>query len=124
MKRLIEFAILGFILIAISLLATHIPYSDKVCHVIGGIAVAWLFEPLFSKNYSSKKSLGFWLAIIGVVSTVGIAWEIAEHLSSVYSPVYLPKFLKYFYGGDLSDTLRDLVADISGSLIYLFYRSR
>ncbi len=124
MKRIIEFSIFGIILTALSYFAADVSYANKIIHTIGGIGVAWLFEPLFLKNYSSRKSIAFWLSLIGIASFVGILWEFAEHLSSVYSPIYLPKLVTYFYGGGISDTLKDLASDILGSLLFLTYRSR
>ena len=94
-----------------------IPYLDKIFHFLGGAIAGWVGVELYR---SKKESLGSWIYFLSVISfavSIGVLWEYAEYLSSVYSPDYFPSILKYFYGGGISDTLGDLVADTIGAIL-------
>ena len=101
------------------------PHIDKVYHTIGGIALGWFFYIYFSLDefqFSKFKKL---LVIVSSTCLVAVCWEYFERLSSLYSPEYAPWLFRWIRGGDLNDTLLDILAGISGSLIFgIFYTSK
>ncbi|HVZ10999.1 MAG TPA: hypothetical protein VG941_01055 [Candidatus Paceibacterota bacterium] len=98
----------------------YIPHLDKIFHFFGGGIAAWFCIEWLRARKPSFHVQKSWLATAGLVLAIGLVWELAEHLSSVYSPVYAPWFLKYFYGGDTLDTIGDVIADLAGALVIIF----
>lgn len=98
-----------------------LPYLDKVLHVTGGFIVAWFFSLFFYSELANFTSLKKILLLVSTVALIGVVWEFAEFLSGAYSPHYFPALYKYFHGGDLIDTLLDLVADLVGGACYSLY---
>lgn len=87
---------------------------DTFFHLIGGVFAAWC-GCLFFRD----KAKIFSLAML-----IGVGWEFAEHLSSVFGPTYWPTIYLYYHGGGLVDTLHDLIADFLGAVVFilLYYR--
>lgn len=93
-----------------------IPHFDKFMHFIGGAIAAWFFVYYFRRDFRETdrwSKVRFILAIIGAVTFVGVVWEFGERLSTLYAPHW---FRHYFYGGDLADTLTDILSDILGGV--------
>ncbi|OGN27611.1 MAG: hypothetical protein A2941_01280 [Candidatus Yanofskybacteria bacterium RIFCSPLOWO2_01_FULL_49_17] len=94
-----------------------IPHLDKALHVIGGAIASWFFLEYFRDDF---QKIGPWtkfrylLAVIGSAVLVGLIWEFAERLSSLYGTSLMRRYL---YGGDVDDTLIDLAADIVGAVL-------
>lgn len=95
----------------------HIPYLDKILHVAGGIAAAWFVLALMQREITHMSGWKQMLIIVGISALVGVAWEWAEFASN-YTQYSHPTWYFYFHGGDLADTMRDLVADIAGALLF------
>ncbi|MEK7125047.1 MAG: hypothetical protein AAB864_01485 [Patescibacteria group bacterium] len=93
------------------------PLFDKVLHLAGGFAVAWLAHALFRSSVTHLSPVPRIVFIAGVVALVGVAWEIAEFLSNRAQDVF-PLFYRYFHGGGLADTLADMTTNVIGALIY------
>jgi hypothetical protein len=110
----------GLLLIFIALIVGEyyglyysIPYFDKAMHVIGGAVAAWFVLALLQEEITHMAGWKQVLIVISVTAFIGIVWEWAEYLSQ-YTQYNYPLFYKYFSGGDLPDTLSDIVADIVG----------
>lgn len=98
---------------------SHIVYLDKVYHALGGMVLGWFFFRYFNGPDFKLTPLNLIFTTVAAVCFFGVIWEFAERLSSVYSPVYFPSLYQYFHGGDLNDTLFDLVADMLGGLLFV-----
>lgn len=93
-----------------------IPYFDKIMHAVGGAVAAWFALALMQDEVTH---MAWWkqaLIFISVAALIGVVWEWAEHLAN-YTRTSYPLFYKYFSGGDLADTLGDLVADTLGAVV-------
>lgn len=97
-------------------LYARIQELDSILHVLGGIAVAWTVLALFQdtiRRLSTAKKL---LVIVGITGIVGILWEFAEYLSNFSKNTY-PLLYHYFHGGGPTDTLIDVIADVTGGIL-------
>jgi len=94
-------------------------HFDTVLHFIGGFLIAWLALSILGKKINSYSKAGAIILVIILVLTVGIVWEIAEHISGRYGQEYFPLIYGYFHGGDPKDTMIDLVADSVGGLLFI-----
>lgn len=90
-----------------------IPYLDKIFHFVGGAIAGLFFASYFRSDFSSSR-FRYILAVTGAALLAGVLWEFAERLSSIYGTPWLKH---YFYGGNINDTLLDLVADLAGTLL-------
>jgi uncharacterized membrane protein YeaQ/YmgE (transglycosylase-associated protein family) len=90
-------------------------------HLVGSTALAWLLSTLASRQKEVLSYRSYLVFIVGAVLIFGVVWEILEYLSGEYMKGTL--IYAYYRGGDLQDTLSDLVADMTGAVIYmLIYR--
>jgi len=100
-------------------------------HFLGGFFVAMLMvhylkvEELRIKN----NELGIikkCLIMVGVVSFIGVIWELAEYLASqtLIEPMYKYFQIKAYFIGDLDDTINDLLMDILGAFAWLAVSKR
>lgn len=87
---------------------------DTLFHFVGGGFAAWC-----GSLVSRKK-----VAVFLVAMFISVVWEVAEHLSTIYGPVYWPAIYRYYHGGGFVDTVGDLWADFFGAVtfILLYYR--
>jgi len=87
---------------------------DTGFHFLGGVFAAW-----FASLFTNRQLRVF----IGVV-LIGLLWELAEHLSTVYGQTYWPVIYVYYHSGSLVDTIHDLIADALGGIIFIliYYR--
>ena len=95
-----------------------IPHIDKVFHFSGGLALGWFFCLFLGVR---NLPIASWKKILIVVSAtcfVAVCWEYAERLSSLYAPHYAPWLYHWFNGGDLDDTLLDILAGMMGGLVF------
>ena len=94
-------------------------WLDTAFHAIGGFLLAW-----YMWRWTADVAMPFdmrMLVILSLAVAVGVVWEWAEYLSS-FSRESIPTLYRYFHGGNLADTLKDLVADSLGALAYLALR--
>ena len=94
------------------------PHIDKVFHFAGGFALGWFFYVYFSLGSAPMSTFKKFLVIVTSTCFVAVLWEYAERLSSLYSPQYVPWLYHWFQGGDLDDTLLDILAGMSGSFLF------
>ncbi len=120
--------ILGILLLIVAIFVgtyfgiyDKVPHFDKVLHLVGGAIVAWFFSDWFLWEYKLTRFQKIILMVAGA-ALVGTLWEFAERLSSIYSPGRFPLLYKYFYGGDLNDTLGDLAADLVGAFTFSVFK--
>lgn len=102
------------------------PSFDKILHVAGGLAMAWLALALLQNDITHLPAWKQFLIVISVATFVGVVWELAEYLSG-FSRESIPLLFRYFSGGDLVDTLGDLFADIVGGsafALWALYKER
>ena len=100
-----------------------IPHFDKVVHVCGGLAVAWMAFTLIQDHIVSMSTLKQLLVIVSVACFVGVLWEFAEYAANFTQHSY-PWFYHWYHGGDLADTLGDLAADIVGGAVFALWALR
>ena len=93
------------------------PLFDKLMHLLGGFALAWLAHALFRHSLAKLPLMTRLVFFAGGVALVGVGWEIAEFLANDAQDVF-PIFYRYFHGGGLGDTLADMTTNIIGALIY------
>ncbi len=94
-----------------------IPHLDKVYHFSGGFALGWFFYIYLVKNSSIPKFKQF-IIVLSATCFIAVLWEYAERLSTLYSPQYFPIVGRWFQGGDLNDTLLDILAAIIGASVF------
>ena len=92
-------------------------HFDKVMHILGGLAVAWMVMSILQNDISRMSMAKQAMIIISVTCMVGVLWEFAEYLSNFTRYSY-PWWYHYYHGGDLADTLGDLIADIGGAVLF------
>ncbi len=125
----------GFVLIFIGTfifaeysLSIRVPQSDKLLHILGGVIAAWLVYIHYRHIHVHLELPHLRLLIVAGVALIGVVWEFAEYLSGNYGGLLFSLLQKYFYGGDLTDTLGDLAADLLGAFIFVLvvglYRKR
>ncbi|HXV26741.1 MAG TPA: hypothetical protein VD862_01815 [Candidatus Paceibacterota bacterium] len=95
-------------------------HFDTLMHLLGGFVIAWFVAELLEHDVRKVTVYGALGLIVGATALVGIAWELAEYGSGLLfadaESGLLNLFYRYFHGGDLGDTLLDLIADILGAL--------
>ena len=96
-----------------------LPQSDKILHVLGGIIAGWLVFVHYRDVHVHLELPHLRLLIVAGVALIGVIWEFAENLSLNYSMQISPVLFKFFHGGDLTDTLGDLGADLLGAFIFV-----
>jgi hypothetical protein len=105
-----------------------LPQSDKLLHVAGGMIAAWLVYIHYRHIHIHLELPKLRLLIVAGVALIGVIWEFAEYLSANYGALISPLLVRYFHGGDLTDTLGDLGADLLGAFIFVLmvglYRKR
>ena len=97
-----------------------IPHFDKALHVTGGLIVAWFFSIFFKKDLVGVSWFHRFLILVAMAGLVGLLWEFAEFGSSFLAPAH-PILHRYFFGGDLTDTLTDLMSDLVGGMLYTLF---
>ena len=95
-----------------------LPHIDKVYHFVGGFALGWFFYIYFSFKESQLSNFNKLLILVSATCFVAVLWEYAERLSNIYSPEHAKWLYHWFKGGDLNDTLLDILAGITGSFVF------
>jgi uncharacterized membrane protein YjdF len=96
-----------------------LPGIDKTFHFLGGVVCAWWAWQWLSQEL--QQPLHRSAAVLGIALAIGVVWEWAEYLSN-FSRTIIPLLYHYFHGGDLVDTLGDLIADTAGALAFIAIR--
>jgi len=126
--------VFGIVLVAVTIylsgrygLAYSYTHFDTIMHFVGGVISAWIVVALFRHDLSSLRQ---WVQVamtIGLVLIIGLAWEIAE-FSTIFIKDSYPAVHFYFQGGDVRDTLGDLIVDMVGGIVfsglYVYYQHR
>jgi len=94
----------------------RIPHFDKVLHFAGGIIATWFVLALMQNEVTRMKWWKQALIFISVTVFIGVVWEWAEYLGNM-TKTSAPWFYHYFSGGNLADTLSDLIADTAGAIV-------
>jgi hypothetical protein len=100
-----------------------LPGLDKFMHVVGGIVAAWFVLTLFQQEISHMAPWKQMCIFVGVTALIGVIWEWAEYASNFTRATY-PWWYHYFHGGDLADTLGDLLADTIGAALLTLWALR
>ena len=97
----------------------NVPHIDKVFHVSGGFIVAWFFVVLWPTEFKDLNKFQRVVACMAFATLIGFFWEIAEYSTSAsFFTQHWPIIHQYFYGGDVTDTLGDLMADVLGGALF------
>ncbi len=96
------------------------PSFDKLLHFAGGLAMAWLALALLQDDIVHLPAWKQVLIVVSVAAFIGVVWEFAEYVSG-FTKESIPLLYRYFRGGDLADTLGDLLADIIGGSVFAFW---
>ena len=94
------------------------PVLDIPMHFFGGLIAAWFFAAYFKNERAKISSIAGIVTIIGSAAIVGVAWEWLEW---IIDNIFLPD---HPFMGGLSDTLFDLVMDLSGACVVALIASR
>ena len=95
-----------------------VPHIDNLYHFVGGIALGWFFYIYFSFETVSFSKFKKIIIVVSATCFVAVLWEYAERLSTIYSPEHARWLYHWFKGGDLTDTLLDILAGITGGLAF------
>lgn len=122
MKKYFNCILTGVVVLVLGILVANyfniyasVPHFDKLLHFFGGFIVAWFFSIFFAKDLNGISRFKKFLILMAMAALIGLFWEFAEYLSNLYSAPLLKHF---FYGGDLRDTLTDLLSDVIGGAIF------
>lgn len=96
----------------------RIDHLDKLFHFIGGLIVVWFFSICLNNKFSKLPVWEKLIALLTVIFLVGLFWEFLEYISGSYLKNYWPILGRYFYIGNLRDSLGDLTADVMGGLVF------
>ena len=124
MKKVIPPVIVGIIVVFIgSFVITDFnlydiyPHIDKFFHVAGGFIVAWFFSQYWITKLGQFSNFERFIILIAMAALVGFVWEVGE-FSTSQPPLVNHQLLRhYIYGGNLTDTLGDLMADVFGAAV-------
>ena len=94
-----------------------IPNFDKVLHTLGGLAIAWMAMAIFQDDIKQLPWYKQLVLIVSLTIMVGVLWEFAE-FSAGFTRSSWPWLYHWFHGGDMADTISDLVADLSGGTLF------
>ena len=103
-------------------LYTKIHYFDKYMHFLGGFVIALFLFYLLESDFKLLSRASFLFFLVSATALIGVFWEFAEYLSNTFlahsnsDPLFL--IYRYFHGGDLTDTLGDLLMDLGGALTF------
>ncbi len=92
-------------------------HFDKVLHTLGGLTVAWMGMAVFQDDIKGLAWYKQLLLLAGLTALVGVVWEFAEYLANSTRQSW-PQLYHYFHGGDLTDTIGDLAADLGGGVLF------
>lgn len=122
--------IAGFVLLSVGIffgevwgLYENIRHFDKTLHLLGGIIAAWFVLSIMQKDIVRMRWWKQVVIIVGITALIGVVWEWAEFLGNT-TRLSHPTIYRFFHGGDLADTLGDLVADVGGALVLAFWAVR
>lgn len=115
--------VVGGIFVSEGLSLYTIPWFDKVMHTAGGIVAAWFALALLQNEITRMRAWKQIIIILGVAMLIGVVWEWAEYAATL-SRTDLPWVYRWFHGGDLADTLGDLIADTGGAILMLIWALR
>lgn len=94
-----------------------VPNLDKILHTLGGLAVAWMAMAIFQDDINHLPWHKQLLLIISLTALVGVLWEFAEYAAGLTRSSW-PWLYHWFHGGDMGDTIGDLIADLSGGTLF------
>jgi hypothetical protein len=93
-------------------------HIDKVFHFMGGVALGWFFCVFFSIKDLPMTTSKRLLIVVASTCLIAVFWEYAERLSTLYAPRWI---VHWYSGGDLNDTLTDILAGmLGGGTFYVF----
>ena len=95
-----------------------VPHLDKVFHVSGGFIVAWFFSNLWGDKLKGFNKFQRLILFMSLAALVGFFWEVMEYSTSQPPFVSHQLLRHYIYGGNLNDTLGDIMADVFGSALF------
>lgn len=104
----------------------HVWWYDIMMHLAGGAWVALVFLEFCVRDGRVAVGQAAFsitaLLTLGVVAFIGVLWEFAEY---IYDVVIASRHPFIFTGGDVADTLGDLLNDLVGGLaaVFVFRRS-
>lgn len=90
-------------------------HFDTSMHALGGLAAAWFGLVLLQKEITHLAAWKQVLVFVSFATLAGVLWEFAEYSVGVGQDL-VPWLYRWFHGGDLTDTITDLTADIIGAL--------
>lgn len=100
----------------------YFPHIDKLFHITGGFIVAWFFSDLWVDELKGLNQFQRVIIFMALGALVGFFWEIMEYTTSKPPFVSNQLLRHYIYGGDLTDTLGDLMADVFGGALFGFFK--
>lgn len=91
-------------------------------HLLGGFFVAMLVCSFYNSEFKrlSQPFLPFLIAAALTLS-IGVVWEFAEYVGykTLTQPIYDNFKYRFYFMGDLDDTIQDLAMDLIGGLVFL-----
>lgn len=95
-----------------------VKYFDKLMHLSGGIISAWFFSIFLRKELGVSSKFRATVMIVSIAGLTGVLWEFAEYISSAYVSQIAPTIARYMFIGDLTDTIGDILLDLTGGLSF------
>ena len=100
-------------------------WFDAGMHFLGGFFMA-VFMWQYLGDSLPKDKFKKALALVGVVSFIGVVWEFAEYIASLtlIEPIYNNFGIRTYFIGGLDDTMSDLLMDILGAFTFVLALKR
>ena len=95
-----------------------IPHIDKLFHTAAGMVIAWYFSVLWKDQLKAFGPFERVFILLAMGALIGYFWELIEYSTAQYPLDQFHALRHYLYGGDLTDTLGDLIADVFGAGLF------
>jgi hypothetical protein len=87
-------------------------WLDTPMHFLGGVGAGWFASLAFPERGNGLKRF---LLGLGMVAFIGVVWELFEWNANLF----LGNRSGVSFQGDLNDTMKDLVMDLLGGIVFL-----
>ena len=96
------------------------PWFDVVQHLSGAFFVAMFMTVYLEENIRGGSRMKNLIVITGATILMGVLWEFSEYIANqTLIDYFYEKFrLRVYFMGDLNDTVKDLVMDVSGAVLF------
>lgn len=95
-------------------------WFDTIQHFLGGFFVAMLMYYYLKEHLKEGAHIKNILIIVGASIFIGVVWEFTEYVANqiLVEPIYRYFGVRGYFMGDIDDTIKDLLMDTSGAILF------